>query len=382
MNGLKLRVIIGTLERGGTEIHLSQILPSLAEKGWLVELVVLSKKLALIKNFTHPNIKIHHPHFSFDSLSAFNKYCRLIYTVYFLYKILSKNSDMITHFFLPRAYIMGIILSKLTRYRGPLLMSRRSLNHYQKRRPILKIETKFHKYCQFILSNSKAVQKQLIEEESVSIEKTILIYNGVEEKRFLIGDKNSYRKELGFSSDQFIIVCVANLIPYKGHIDLIRGLSQIKNDLPYNWKALLIGRDSGIKSDLEIDIKKYNLEENILLIENCDEPAPFLLSADLGILASHEEGFSNAIIEMMAAGLPIIATNVGGNPEAIAHEKNGLLIRPCCPEDIAYSILRLSKDVKLRQQFGEENYQTFSKNYTIGKCVETYEEVYKKCYGL
>lgn len=383
MDNLKLRFVIGSLEIGGAEIHLSQVLPSLAEKGWLIELIILTDKLSLIKKFDHPNITIHYPRFYFSNKVPLliKKPLKLLYVSYFLSKILWKNSNIVTHFFLPEAYVLGLILAKLTFYKGPLLMSRRSLNHYQERRPILKIEKKLHKHCQLFLSNSNAIRQQLVDEENIPREKIILIYNGAEEKRFTGGDRVSSREKLGFSNDQFIIVSVANLAPHKGHIDLIRGLSQIKNELPYNWKVLLVGQDRGVKSNLEKEIKKYKLTENIVFIENCNEPVPFLFAADLGILASHEEGFSNALIEMMAVGLPIIATNVGGNPEAIIHEKNGLIVPPSSPEDIANSILRLSKEKKLRQQFGEESHKRFLNNYTLGKCVQAYEEVYKKCYS-
>jgi glycosyltransferase involved in cell wall biosynthesis len=301
-------------------------------------------------------------------------------------KQFGNNSDVITHFFLPEAYMCGMVTAKLARHKGPLLMSRLSLNNYQKKYPFLsKIEHHLHKYCHLILINSKAAQKQLIEEEKVLSEKTILIYSGVNEKRFLLRDKVSYRKELGFLPHQFIIICLASFIPYKGHVDLINGLSQIKNELPHNWRALFIGKDnkkSGYNQKLKEMTRQHNLSENICFIENCEDPDPFLLASDLGILPSHQEGFPNAIIEMLAAGLPIIATHVGGIPEAVIHEKNGLLIRPHCPDDIAHSILHFAKDENLRKKYGEHNYQVFLNNYTLNKCVEEYEKVYKSCYNV
>jgi len=112
----------------------------------------------------------------------------------FLSKISLKDSDVITHFFLPEAYVCGILTAKLARHKGPLLMSRRSLNNYREKHPFsAKIERKLHKYYHLILTNSNAVQHQLIEGENVPPEKTVLIYNGVDENRFMLKDKTSHR---------------------------------------------------------------------------------------------------------------------------------------------------------------------------------------------
>src|SRR5580692_1931079 len=110
MSKKELRIIIGSLEVGGAEIHLSQVLPQLAERGWQIELVVLTNKLALAKKFNHPHIKIYYPTYTpYQKLPSFLKrFIRLGYVGYFLIKILSKNPKMITHFFLPEAYIMGL----------------------------------------------------------------------------------------------------------------------------------------------------------------------------------------------------------------------------------------------------------------------------------
>ncbi len=387
MNKLKLRIVIVTLEIGGAEVHLSQVLPALAEKGWSIELIILTQKLTLINKFNHKNIKIHYPSpKNYKNIPKnIKKILKLAEIFCFLCKILWKDSNIITHFFLPEAYIFGMFAAKLTRYHGPLLMSRRSLNNYQRKYPFIgKIEREFHKHCHLILSNSKAIQHQLITEENVPLKKTALIYNGVDEKRFTVRDKISLRKKLGYLNDQFIIICVANFIPHKGHMDLINGLSQIKDKLPVDWKTLLVGKErkNGYTQSLKEIIKQTNLSKNVFFIEDCDESSPFLLASDLGILPSHHEGFSNAIIEMLAAGLPVIATHVGGNPEAVIHEKNGLLIRPHCPDDIAHSILHFAKDENLRKKYGEHNYQVFLNNYTLNTCVEEYEKVYKSCYNV
>ena len=371
-NKLTIRVVIGTLEVGGTETHLTHILPSLAERGWNIELIVLTNKVDIIGKFKHANIKVYYPKLYFRP-----RWGCLLYRFFFVCKVMKKKKNVIVHFFLPESYILGCIAAKLVGHKGPILMSRRSLNNYQRKRPIIgKIELKIHQYCNLILGNSKAIQQQLIEEEGVPSCRTLVIYNGIDEQKYLVRDKAGYREKIGCSADQFIIVCVANFKPYKGHLDLIRGLAQIKNELPYSWKAIFVGK--GNKESLEKEIIKNGLSENISFIENCDDPSPFLFSADLGILPSHEEGFSNALIEMMASGLPVIATAVGGTPEAIVHERNGLLVKPSCPGEIAYSILYLANNEALREKFGKKNHELFLKHYTLKKCVDAYEELYKK----
>ena len=104
---------------------------------------------------------------------------------------------------------------------------------------------------------------------------------------------------------------------------------------------------------------------------------PDLLSAsDIGLLCSHEEGFSNAILEGMAAGLPMVVTDVGGNSEAVVNGKTGVVVPARQPAALGQAILELAKDSKRRKEFGGAGRARVEAEFSLEKSVEGYEEVY------
>ena len=180
-------------------------------------------------------------------------------------------------------------------------MSRRSLNDYQKKNKyILKIEKFLHQRMDVILGNSKAVINQLLQ-EGAERNKVKLIYNGINLEHFDYSTtKRNCRRELNISKNDFVIIIVANLIPYKGHIDLISALQHIDSELP-NWRLLIVGKDIGIKKYLEDKIKVCSLEKKIMFLGKVEKVNNVLKCSDLGVLCSHQEGFSNALLEYMAS---------------------------------------------------------------------------------
>lgn len=374
-----IRIIIGSLEVGGTELHLTQILPSLADKGWKFTILVLSNKLTLKDRLNHPNITI-------ESISStnmrFSIYGNLIkcFKVFLLIrKNFLKDPHSLTHFFLPEAYFVGMILAKFYRLTGPLVMSRRSLNSYQRRHKVLGyLEPFLHRSCDLILVNSQAIKNQLIFDEAVPESKISIIYNGVDEHRFLKDvNKTCVKEDLDIPLNSFIMVVTANLIHYKGHHDLLDALGSIKNQLGSNWFLIVVGHDRGQLNPLKSQATSLGIDQHIRWVLNSQEPLPYLSIADIGILPSHEEGFSNAILEMMASGLPVITTDVGGNPEAVIHNKTGLITPSKNPKALGTAILSFFRTPKKRHAFGKAGKMHFHKHFTLPHCVEQYAKAYR-----
>jgi len=363
-----LRIIAPYLAMGGAERHLSYVLPALAQKGWKIKLLVLSHELPLRDFFNHPNItllSLPPPPSQKLIPASLNDFFQILKL---LRRDFKKDPHTLTHFFLPKAYCIGMVIGKLCKLQSPLMMSRRSLNLYQKRYKILSLERFLHPFCDVILVNSAAIEKQLIQEEHVPQHRIHLIYNGLPESLktpFLKTDLSSFK-----------MIVVSNLIPYKGHLDLFKALNLIKKDLEKNWTLTLVGQDRGIFSFLQQKAKELGIETNIEWILDSHDPQPYLLKASVGILPSHEEGFSNALLEMMSFSLPVIATKVGGNSEAIIPEKTGLLVPPHDPEALSKAILELYHHPERCISMGKEGLKRFQKHFTLKKCVEAYEDVY------
>ena len=209
-------------------------------------------------------------------------------------------------------------------------MSRRSLNNYQQkfRIPVRKIESYLHKFTSLILTNSEVVKKQVIQ-EGADKNKIKVIYNGItaDNKKLNKTQISNVKDDLNINNKHFIFSCVANFIPYKNHLLIIRA-SEILLKYNNKFKVLFIGGGDNFKyiEILKKEIVKRNLSKNILFIPQQSENIyKFFQISDVGISSSTEEGFSNSIIEFLFYGVPVIATNVGGNAEAI-NSNCGILI--------------------------------------------------------
>jgi glycosyltransferase involved in cell wall biosynthesis len=259
-------------------------------------------------------------------------------------------------------------------------MGRRSLNNYQRRQhpQLARIETWLHRSMDLIVGNSRRVVRQLVEEEGVPETKTRLIYNGLDLARFSqLRDRNVVRSALDLDPDTFVMVIVANLIPYKGHADLLAALGHVKSQLPENWALLIVGRDNGIGSVLAEQARELGIDGHVRFLGQRSDIPDLLGAADMGLLSSHEEGFSNAILEKMAAGLPVIATDVGGNSEAIVEGVTGLLVPPRDPEIFGAAIVKLRSDRALARRMGDAGKARVCKEFSIDRCVRQYEQLYE-----
>jgi glycosyltransferase involved in cell wall biosynthesis len=106
--------------------------------------------------------------------------------------------------------------------------------------------------------------------------------------------------------------------------------------------------------------------------------ADILCAADIGILCSHEEGFSNAVIEGMACGLPMVVSDVGGNGEAVVHERTGFVVPPRDPQALAEALLKLALDGTMRHAMGKLARQRAEQNFSMTTCIDHYVKLYNR----
>ena len=102
-----------------------------------------------------------------------------------------------------------------------------------------------------------------------------------------------------------------------------------------------------------------------------------LAASDIGILCSHEEGFSNAILEGMAAGLPMIVSDVGGNAEAVIHDETGLVVPAGDPKALANAIVALIGNPERCRTMGHAGRMRTERSFSMEACVEEYNRLYK-----
>ncbi|MEC9367612.1 MAG: glycosyltransferase, partial [Pseudomonadota bacterium] len=293
---------------------------------------------------------------------------------------LIRRRPRIAHFFLPHAYLLGGMAAIAAQV--PIrVMSRRSLNVYKARHMgAWRMERRLHGHMTAILGNSRAVVRQLVEEEGCDPNCTHLIYNGVNLSDFRRGqDKQAARRELGLENATLVMTIVANLIPYKGHADLLEALAGIRAELPSGWVLLCAGRDDGCGDKLKRQAIDAGLDGQVHFLGQREDVARLYAAADIGLLCSHEEGFSNAIIEGMASGVPMIVTDVGGNAEAIRHGDTGIVVQPSDPRTLGAAIMALasSSPTQLREM-GERARRRAEEDFSLETCVATYDRFYRQ----
>ena len=372
----RVLIVIYSLGLGGTEKHLSLILPALQARGLRLTVFNISgvQDPDIYGRLVQAGIEVRGPALVQDGKRT--SALRLLSSIFRLIKCCALERPHIIHFFLPRAYLIGGPLALMTRV-PTRVMSRRSLNNYQAKYPILaKLERYLHRKMTAVSGNSTAVVNQLRHQEHVTPEKLHLIYNGISPNSREV-NREEKRAANGIASESLVLIVVANLVSYKGHADLLDALHEARAALPEKWILLIVGGDSGAATRLKDRVTKLHLEDHVRFL-GLRRDIPELLSiSDIAILVSHEEGFSNAVLEAMASGLPVIASNVGGNPEAVIEGSTGLLVLPKTPSVLAQAIVRLANDPAERQRMGARGRARVEKNFSLEACVSGYEALYR-----
>jgi glycosyltransferase involved in cell wall biosynthesis len=375
--------VIGTLEVGGAEAHLTDVARALVKRGWDVSIHCIARGGPLQSKLKDGGVRVFLPPTDLFRDSPHivsllvNRFWRQTAALS-LWARMVQRRPAIVHFFLPGAYIIGAPVA-IAALRPIRVMSRRSLNRYQEKSPRWRrLEHVLHPWMTAILGNSARIIEELAR-EGVRDGQAGVIYNGVDLERFQLSiGRDATRKKLEISSDALVLTIVANLIPYKGHADLIDALGFAANEMPAGWQLLLVGRDDGIGSQLRARAVSKGLDRSIRFLGARADIADILKASDIGILSSHEEGFSNALLEGMAAGLPMIATDVGGNREALEDGVSGIIVPAQDPRRLAAAILRLAKDADLRKRFGTAACERVSQKFTLESCVRSYDLFYRE----
>lgn len=154
------------------------------------------------------------------------------------------------------------------------------------------------------------------------------------------------RERLGLRDDEFAVGTLCRLDPIKGVEDLLRGFLLASSSRPR--LRLFLAGDGPLRHDLLEAARRAGASERITLTGSWVEAADFLPALDLFALVSRNEGMGRALVEAMASGLPVLATNVGGMPEVLEEGRAGLLVPPGDEEAIARAIARLMEDAPLR----------------------------------
>jgi glycosyltransferase involved in cell wall biosynthesis len=234
-----------------------------------------------------------------------------------------------------------------------------------------------HITCCYI-ANSKRAGDYTVQEEKVDKDRMHVIYNGIELERFadVVPDRRmSYRKSLGIGPEQILIGAVSNLRPVKNLELFIKVASMLYTK--YSHARFIIVGEGPERQNLEEMIEEYGLQNVFILAGQQNDVVPFLSSMDIGVLCSKSESLSNSIIEYMAAGLPCVVSEVGGNLEAIGYE-HGFSFESDNEWDFFRILEELILDESLRLKKGRDAKAYAFEHYDHGQVVRQHEEIYER----
>lgn len=281
--------------------------------------------------------------------------------------------------FFPESNIIGPWLARFTGVEF-VIGSRRNLNQWQERpnwiRPVFRIFQRLaNRRTHCILANSQVVAEAIARVEGVSDAKLRVAYNGIDLDKFSrIGDCRTHmRAMLGIAKDEILIGNVSCMRPVKG-LDQFVEAARLALEKDPKLRFIIVG-DGSEKSAIAEQIRRDGLQGRIHLAGAQEDVLPYLAAMDIGVLSSLAEGFSNSLLEYMATGLAIVATEVGGNREAL--EGAGILVPQADAQSLADAILRL-RATDVRRQLGQaarQRVESFSTERAEKRMEELYSEM-------
>jgi L-malate glycosyltransferase len=207
------------------------------------------------------------------------------------------------------------------------------------------------------------------------------ISNGVDYKLFQSElRKDKYKLIVGLDPDEIVVGIVANLKKNKNHIFLLKAFRNLLNDNK-NLKLLIIGQGfmddpESSEKDIQDYIKNEHLAPYVQLLGGRSDVPDLLKCLDIFCLTSYKEGLPISLIEAMAAGLPVIGTDVDGIQDVVVNDKNGYLVKIGDEQQLTNALSRLIGDKMLRIQFGASSRRLAEKLYSFDKCINDYQSLY------
>lgn len=284
-----------------------------------------------------------------------------------IYRFIRKEKFDIVHVHAPIACVLGRIAAKIAGV--PLIIYTAHGFYFHdgmarwKREFLISIEKIMDKiFTDLIFTQSKEDRETAVYKRIIDIDKIIFIGNGVDINKFNINNSNDNwlekRKEFGIDSKAKVICFIGRIVREKGIVDLIYAFENILNDLP-EAILLIIGdneaneRDIKTKNEVISLIDKFDIREKVVFTGYRNDIRNLLAMADVFVLPSYREGMPRSIIEAMAMGKPVVATNIRGCREEVFNGKTGFLVPIKNPRKLATAILKILKNEKLASKMGQ-----------------------------
>ena len=230
---------------------------------------------------------------------------------------------------------------------------------------------------------SQDLRNWLVDSVGIDASKVVQIYNGVDSGRFVPEARS--RRELapaGFLDDASVVIgTVGRLAEVKNQLSLVEAFARLVDDAPERratLRLLLVG-DGPLRDTLRAAVSDKGIEDLVWMPGDRSDVPDLLAMMDVFVLPSLAEGISNTVLEAMASGLPVVATNTGGNPELVSDDINGYLVPVNDSAALASRLQLMLDDLERTRALGAQGreivHQTFNWDRTVDRYLSVYDEV-------
>lgn len=365
MSRIKVLHIISSLGRGGKERQLYELLKVL---GAQIDLYLL----VLHQNLSYPIAGLGIPYYTFSSAQR-----KQIGTYRAVNDRIYKISPDVIHYwdavsscyaFAGRVVSRYVLIDGSIRYAGKLKAS---------------LPAKLLKATRFMLADRIVANSMagLRVEGLAASRKACTIHNGMDISRFDI-DPGFSAQAMGLDNNMVKIVMVAGFRPAKDHATLVKAAASLCAQ--YNKLQFVLIGDGEWKDSVQHMIP-VEISDKVLFLGNREDVEQILLRCDIGVLLNntrgHAEGLSNSIMEYMAAGLPVVATNAGGTPELVVDGVTGYLVNSFNTDELIQRLKTLINSIDLRNRFGRAGRQRIELDFSLDLMAKKYLALYQELAG-
>jgi glycosyltransferase involved in cell wall biosynthesis len=352
----KVRVlsVIGNLNVGGTETFLSRIVPEVNKHGVEMEICALERTGPLLRPLEERGIVVHGTPYS--ERARRSNTLTLLRTIDSIRRLVHARRFDIVHTYLFWSDVLGVAGAKLGGCRR-VIIGRRALHAWAHSDSAFfhGLEQTANLFADEVLANSEAVLRDAEANESRLPRIRGVIYNGV--------DVGQYEPACLRPDGALRLVTVGALAPRKGQEFLVEALARVTADgMDVTLELVGSGPDEAM---LRRMAEAAGVAGRIRFAGEQSDPRGALARADIFVLPSRQEGFSNALLEAMASALPVVATDVGGNSEAVVDGEGGRLVRPGDPLALAAAISELGHDRGRLVAMGRTNRQRVEAKFSL-----------------
>lgn len=370
MRPLRIAYCLDSFDSGGTELNAVRTAERLDRRQFEVHFACLSRRGALLQRVEAAGLTVTEfgiP--SLASLAALGSARRLVRWLKDTQIDILHAHDIYSNIFaVPCARVAGV----------PAIASRRWWTETNRPEHVW-LNRQAYRLARVVLANSPAVA-QLVVDEGVDRDRVLTIPNFVDEAAFEPPPRDfvsSARRDLGIGTDDPVLGVVANLHPIKDHRTLFNAVALMSRDLP-DLRVVLVG-DGSERQPLQDLAAALGIADRVIMAGRRPHAPSSHWMFNVSALTSRGEGFPNSVVEAMAAGRPIVATRVGGIPDAIDHEVSGLLVPSGDPGQLASALLRLFREQGLASRLAAKAQQIcrerFGDSVVLPRLATAYESL-------